>query len=277
MEYSAIKVALVQMRIAWEDKARNYETARRRIAEAVAQGTEAVFFPEMSFTGFSMNTDATKESDERTVQYMGALAQQYHVSIGFGWVKDCIGKCGKCENHYTIVDCAGNMLSDYAKIHPFSYAGEELKFRGGSALAHFSLNGIPCSSLVCYDLRFPEIFQAVSKRAHVIIVPANWPAKRREHWTTLLRARAIENQVYILAVNCVGESGGVPYMGDSCVISPDGEMKAALSGTEGMIVWELIDDTEDYRREFPVKQDRREALYARLFSGSSIQTRKEAD
>lgn len=271
MEYNMIKAALVQTQIVWEDKERNYGTAGRRVAEAAEQGVEAVFFPEMSFTGFSMNTGTTKEGDGRTVGHMGALARQYHVSIGFGWVKDCIGECGKCENHYTIVDTAGNVLSDYAKIHPFSCAGEDLKFQGGSTLTCFSLNGIPCSSLICYDLRFPEIFQAASKKAHVIIVPANWPSKRREHWKTLLRARAIENQVYILAVNCVGESGGVHYMGDSCVISPDGEVKAALSGTEGMIVLELADDAEAYRGEFPVRQDRREDLYAGLFSGSPMQ------
>lgn len=82
----------------------------------------------------------------------------------------------------------------------------------------------------------------------MIIVPANWPAKRRDHWRTLLRARAIENQVYILAVNCVGEIGGISYTGDSCVIGPDGDARAELSGTEGMIVWELSDDVERLRR-----------------------------
>lgn len=259
-----IRIALAQTQIVWEDKERNYEIAEKWIGEAVSREAEAVFFPEMSFTGFSMNTDATRERDERTIRRVSALAQQYHVSVGFGWVKDCIEVCGKCENHYTVVDSAGNVLSDYAKIHPFYYSGENLKFQGGSALAHFALNGIPCSSFVCYDLRFPEIFQAASRRAHVIIVPANWPAKRREHWKALLRARAIENQVYILAVNCVGEIGGVAYMGDSCVIDPDGKIRAELSEAEDLIMMELTDDAEHFRGEFPVKQDRREAFYARL-------------
>ena len=102
----------------------------------------------------------------------------------------------------------------------------------------------------------------------MIIVPANWPAKRRDHWRTLLRARAIENQVYILAVNCVGEIGGISYTGDSCVIGPDGDARAELSGTEGMIVWELSDDVERLRREFPVKRDRRETFYAELLRGA---------
>lgn len=267
MEYNRInriKIALVQTQIAWEDKERNYGTAAERMREAADRGVEAVFFPEMSFTGFSMNTDVTKESDGQTIRHMSGLARRHHVSVGFGWVKDCTGTGGKCENHYTVVDSAGDVLSDYAKLHPFSYSGEDLRFQGGSALAHFSLNGIPCSNFICYDLRFPEIFQAASGRAHVIVMPANWPARRREHWKTLLRARAIENQVYILAVNCVGETGGVTYTGDSCVIAPDGEVKAGLSGTEGMIMWELSDDTERFRREFPVRQDRRADLYAEM-------------
>lgn len=263
-----IKLALVQPQIEWEEKERNYASAGKWIWEAVRQGAEAVFFPEMSFTGFSMNTEITGEKDARTIEHMSALARQHHVSVGFGWVKDCVETCGKCENHYTIVDSAGEVLSDYAKLHPFSYSGEDLRFQGGSALAHFALRGIPCSSFICYDLRFPEVFQAASGRAHVIIVPANWPAKRRDHWRTLLRARAIENQVYILAVNCVGEIGGISYTGDSCVIGPDGEARAELSGTEGMIVWELTDDVERLRRGFPVKKDRRETFYAGLLSGA---------
>ena len=104
----------------------------------------------------------------------------------------------------------------------------------------------------------------LSKRAHVIVVAANWPAKRSAHWKALLQARAIENQVYILAVNCAGSIGGVWYTGDSCVINPDGIVRACLSGSEGMIYEELADDTASYRTAFPVKQDRREALYASL-------------
>ncbi len=261
---NTIKISLAQTWIAWEDKAYNYKIAKERIRESVKQEADAVFFPEMSFTGFSMNTDVTKEKDERTIQCMSTLAQQYHVSIGFGWVKDCMETCGKCENHYTIVDSTGNVLSDYAKLHPFSYSGEDSRFQGGSAIADFSLNGIPCSSFICYDLRFPEIFQAASKKAHMMIVPANWPAKRSAHWKALLQARAIENQVYILAVNCVGETGGVRYTGDSCVIGPDGDVRAMRSDAEGIIHFKLEDDVEDFRASFPVKQDRRETLYAGL-------------
>ena len=259
-----VKIALAQTTICWEAKEENYRKAEKRLQDAVMQGARAVFFPEMSFTGFSMNTSATKECDAQTVSRMKALARKYQLSIGFGWVKDCTAVCGKCENHYTIVDREGSVCSDYAKLHPFSYSGEDEKFQGGSAVSYFALDGILCSSVICYDLRFPELFQILSEKAHVIIVAANWPAKRSAHWRALLQARAIENQVYILAVNCVGSIGESWYTGDSCVINPDGIVRAGLSGSEGMIYYELADDAAYYRTMFPVKQDRRKALYASL-------------
>ena len=194
---------------------------------------------------------------------MQQYAVQYHISIGFGWVKDC-GE--KSENHYTIVNKAGKIISDYAKIHPFSYSGEDIKFQGGNKIAVFELDNIKFSTFICYDLRFPEIFQAASKTANIIIVPANWPASRSEHWKCLLRARAIENQVYILAINCVGEVGGLHYSGDSCVINPNGEILMELSGQEGVLEYELLDDVGDFRNSFQVKNDRREDLYCSLLA-----------
>lgn len=256
-----IKIALAQMNIIWEDKAANYKKAKALMKEAFEHGTEAIFFPEMSFTGFSMNTEVTKETGYETIACMKVLAQQYQMHIGFGWVKDC-GQ--KCENHYTIVDKEGNVISDYAKIHPFSYSGEDTKFQGGSAITQFQIKGIECSNFICYDLRFPEIFQQASKKAQVIIVPANWPAKRSEHWKTLLRARAIENQVYLLAVNCVGEIGGIYYSGDSGVFNPNGDLLASLSEKEGSLYCEILNDAGDFREAFPVKHDRREELYKTL-------------
>ncbi|MDE7322687.1 MAG: carbon-nitrogen family hydrolase [Lachnospiraceae bacterium] len=256
-----MRIALAQTAIVWEEKEQNFKKAEEQIKDAVNRHTEAIFFPEMSFTGFSMNTDATKECGNETVNRVKSLAVQYRMAVGFGWVRDC---GGKCENHYTIVDRTGNIISDYVKIHPFSCSGEDLKFRGGSSLSYFSLNGIVCSTFICYDLRFPEIFQAASKKAHAIIVPANWPAKRSGHWQTLLRARAVENQVYILAVNCTGDIGGIHYTGDSCVIDPDGAVQSVLHGGEGILYVELTDDVEDIRRGFPVKYDRREELYKSL-------------
>ena len=159
--FQRMRIALAQTAIIWEDKEQNFKKAEEQIKDAVNHNTEAIFFPEMSFTGFSMNTDATKESGDGTVRRMQSIAGQYRMAAGFGWVRDC---GGKCENHYTVVDRSGKIISDYVKLHPFSYSGEHLQFRGGDTLSYFSLYGIACSTFICYDLRFPEIFQAASKR-----------------------------------------------------------------------------------------------------------------
>lgn len=256
-----IKIALYQMHIIWEDKEANYLQLENKLRELKDKKTELLLLPEMSFTGFSMNTDVTKESHMETVSKMAEYAKQYHIAIGFGWVKDC-GE--KAENHYSIVNENGEVLSDYEKIHPFSYSGEDKKFQGGGRIGHFKLKGIPFSSFICYDLRFPEIFQIASKEAHVILVPANWPEKRRGHWRCLLQARAIENQVYIIGVNCVGNIGGVDYSGDSCVIDPNGEILMESSRQDGVLEYELTDDVNEFRTMFQVKRDRREELYRTL-------------
>lgn len=259
-----MKIALYQMYIEWENKEINYLHAEDAIARASKEEVELFLLPEMSFTGFSMNTDITKENENQTLERMEKYARKYEIAIGFGWVKDC-GL--RAENHYTIVDKNGNLLSDFTKIHPFSYAGENEKFKGGEKIADFCLGGISFSTFICYDLRFPEVFQIASKKADVILVPANWPEKRTEHWKCLLKARAIENQVYIVGINCAGEINGLNYSGFSCIIDPNGKVLEELPDREGVLTFELENDVEKIRNGFPVKRDRREGLYSRLNQG----------
>lgn len=252
-----MRIAVYQMNITWENKKRNYLKVEQ-LLKTCEKRNDLLLLPEMSFTGFSMNTDMTKESHLETISKMMEYTRKFQIAIGFGWVKDC-GE--KSENHYTIIDKAGKIISDYVKIHPFSFSGEDQKFRGGSCISSFEFMDVRFASFICYDLRFPEIFQIASKTAHVILIPANWPQKRRDHWRCLLRARAIENQVYIIAINCIGEIGGLTYLGDSCVIDPNGKIMLEMSDCEGILEYELIDDVEDFRNLFQVKKDRCEELY----------------
>ncbi|MCR5688366.1 MAG: carbon-nitrogen family hydrolase [Lachnospiraceae bacterium] len=245
-----MKIALAQTTIVWEERDKNIENAERLIEANKEAGW--FFFPEMSFTGFSMNTALTAEDDRKTVGIMSGIARSHGVGIGFGWVRSA---GPMAENVYTIVGPDGSVVSEYAKIHPFSFSGEDRKFCGGDKISVFELEGIPFSSFICYDLRFPELFREVAKSVHAVVVPACWPAKRSEHWKTLIRARAIEDQVYILGVNCCGDIGGLYYSGDSCVIDPNGEIKASLSDKEGAVIYELTDDADSFRRRFPVLDD----------------------
>ena len=257
-----MKTALVQSRIIWEDKAANIAKLEDVISEN--PDTELFLLPEMSFTGFSMNTAVTGDSGDETVSEIRKFAVRYGVSVGFGWVRRMGVKCG---NVYTVIDRDGRILSEYVKTHPFSFSGEDRYFTRGDRLSVYRIGDIPFSTFICYDLRFPEIFRAVCRDVHAVIIPANWPEKRSEHWKTLLRARAIENQVYILAVNCFGEMNGMYYSGDSCIIAPDGNVLMSLSGREGVIKYDFNDDTEKYRRAFPVLQDMRTGFRIDLPAG----------
>lgn len=252
-----MKVALAQFDIIWEDKESNIANAESLIAAAANDGSDIIFFPEMSFTGFSMNTRVTGEKNSYTVDRISNIAKQNDIAVGFGWVR---WHDNKCENVYTLLDSSGKIVSEYVKMHPFSYSGEDKYFAGGDKVMVADFKGIPFSTFICYDLRFPEIFRAVAKDVHMIIVPACWPSKRAEHWKTLLRARAIENQVYILGINCQGNIGGLYYSGDSCVITPNGDTAVSMSDKFGLLTYSLLDDAEEYRKRFPVLRDMKPIL-----------------
>lgn len=259
-----MRIALIESNIKWENKKANLDALVDAITFVSDMELDLVLLPEMSFTGFSMNVRRTKESDYCTVNKIKEISKKYDIAIGFGWVKD---NGDKCENHYSIVKDS-DILIDYVKIHPFSYSGENIVFNGGEKLYLCKFKDFSVGIQICYDLRFPETFQILSKEASLIVVPANWPQKRREHWNTLLKARAIENQVYMAGINCVGNIGEQVYSGDSVILSPNGEivdpLKVIHSNDDNIYIYDIKNDVEKYRSEFPVKKDRREKLYAQL-------------
>ncbi len=253
-----MKAALCQFRIAFEEKAQNLRRAEEMVASAAKAGAEIIFFPEMSFTGFSMQVSRTGETDGETAARMQQYAQRYGIAVGFGWVKKA-GAHG--ENHYTVTDKTGAVLADYIKVHPFSFSGEDRYFAAGDRPVIFTYGGITFGLFICYDLRFPEIFRAVSAEAEVLVVAANWPEKRIAHWNRLLEARAIENQAWVLGINCVGEQQGQHYNGSSRAVDPAGETADALTDREGMIFCGIGDEAAQLRSSFPALKDRRTALY----------------
>ena len=271
-------IGLAQMHIAWENKEENkmhIEKYVQKFSEAVAglNDTALLLFPEMSMTGFSMNTELTADKNDESVEFAKKIADKYKIALGIGWVKK---QEVLSENHYSIVDSSGDMISDYVKIHPFSYSGEDRYFQGGDSMALCTIKDFCVGTAICYDLRFPELFQAMSKKTDLIIVPANWPQKRRTHWMTLLSARAIENQCYIAGVNCCGEIGELSYSGDSALYYPDGETVALYDvltldfdgvekGLNQLFIYKIENDVANERFSFPVKNDRREELYKQLY------------
>lgn len=285
-------LGLVQSNIVWEKKQENTEKMRKYIELFNAHakdcaGERLLLFPEMSLTGFSMNTEMTAELHKETVHAVHQLSGAYNVSLGVGWVQGADGKA-LCENHYSIITPDGGDILDYAKLHPFSYSGEDRFFRGGDRLCACQFGDMRIGVAICFDLRFPEIFQILSDCVDMIVVPANWPEKRSRHWRTLLEARAIENQCYIAGINCCGMMDDTYYSGDSCLYDAGGglvvpevdiSMKDTETGAgdisdaagaicfadeERLLIYHIKNNVSSVRETFPVKAERRNELYGKL-------------
>ena len=157
-----------------------------------------------------------------------------------------------------VVAGPGGEVHRYRKIHPFSHAGENQHYLAGDAFTSVVIEGLRFTLFVCYDLRFADEFWATAAQTDAYLVVANWPEKRRWHWTALLKARAIENQAYVIGVNRVGEGGGLRYRGDSRILDPMGQVLAAASEQEALLIADLDAATvRRTRQKLPFLLDRR--------------------
>jgi omega-amidase len=258
-----MRLALAQLDITFEDKLVNKETAMQFIKHAVAEKVDIILFPEMTLTGFSMNTSLIAETHNETIDFFKEISSKFNIVIGFGYVEGI----SNSKNKYSIVAPEQGELANYSKIHLFSFASETKFYESGNKINLLSVFGFTICPFICYDLRFPEIFQIASKTANLITVAANWPIERREHWITLLRARAIENQCFIAGINRVGEGNGINYSGDSMIIDPLGNIISNLYMEEGLVIADISPlDVTAVRENFRLKEDRKETLYYNVFS-----------
>lgn len=256
-----MRIALIQTDILWEDPAANHTRVERRIQEAAALGAQLVVLPEMFCTGFSM-------AAERIAQPPDGPSATFlqDVAAGLGvWILAGVPEQGPegPTNNALLVQPDG-AIQRYSKIHPFSFAEEHRHYRPGTAVRTFEVAGVRITPLICYDLRFPEPFRLAASETDCFVVIANWPERRRVHWQTLSRARAIENLCYVAAVNRVGEGGGLRYAGDSALFSPWGEPLLQASEEEAILVGEVsAAKVAEVRATFPALQDRRPEAYRR--------------
>ncbi|MDO4531301.1 MAG: nitrilase-related carbon-nitrogen hydrolase [Bacillota bacterium] len=260
-----MKIAIAQLDMGFEEKEKAMALCASGMQEAKKKGADFIVFPEMTLTGFTMQPEVYGENrtDSRTIAFFREEAEKNGIAVCFGLP---VHEAGVSTNHCIIIDETGRVLADYAKIHPFSFGAEAKHYVGGDSLSFCEIKGVPVSPLICYDLRFPEPFQVLSEKSRVITVIASWPTPRREHWMTLLKARAIENQCFIVGVNRGGEGGGLSYNGDSMIVSPLGEVLVHLDGGSGMAIAEIdLSEAESYRSSFPVKADRKPLLYHALW------------
>lgn len=256
-----MRIAAIQHDTIWNDRDANFARLAPMVAAAAAGGARLVLLTEMFSTGFVVD-DSLKGEPEGGVsaQFLAAQAALHDV-----WV------CGSCPevpagsdpndtrpaNSFVLAGPDGT-VHRYRKIHPFTYGGESNHFRAGSELVQLEIEGVRVSPFVCYDLRFADEFWQLAPTTDVYLVPANWPEGRRNHWMSLLQARAIENQAYVVGCNRVGEGGGLKYVGDSRIVDPLGELLATGSQHETILYADIEPATVATTRErFRFLQDRR--------------------
>lgn len=254
-----VKIALVQLDIRWESKKINCERAEEFIKKASHEKCDIVVFPEMFNTGFSMNISAIAENkDGETASVLSDMAKRYEINLIAGFpVKAFDGKKGK--NIAVVYDRKGECIARYVKIHPFSFASEDRHYAAGNNTVIFNIEGMSSGIFICYDLRFPEVFRTIAKDVQSIFVIANWPSSRKEHWETLLKARAIENQCFIIGVNRIGTDGNeIHYPGNSKVFDPSGIEICSGNDTDEYVTC-IIDTRKvaETRLRFPFLNDMR--------------------
>ena len=250
-------VAAVQHDIIWADRDANFAALETRVREAAAAGARLVILSEMFSTGFVVDRDDIGEPEGgSSAGFLSRLASELGI-----WV------CGSCPEttdddprpfNSLVVSGPGSQVHRYRKIHPFTYGGEDRHFRAGSEFLTVDIEGIRTSFFVCYDLRFADEFWGLAHDTDLFVVPANWPATRREHWIALLKARAIENQAYVAGCNRTGTGGGLTYSGDSRIFDPLGTPLAEGSDSPEILYAEITAETvAATRARFPFLQDRR--------------------
>jgi omega-amidase len=251
-----MKLIGIQLNIVWEDKRATFDRARRLIESTRPEPGVLLVFPEMFSTGFSMNVAGIHEGDDRPAEaFLQLLAREYGVYVLGGVVNR--GSDGRGLNQAIAFSPQGDELIRYDKMHPFTLGEEGKHYTAGSTVHLFDWKGMSVAPFVCYDLRFPEVFRAAARRkAQLLAVIANWPYPREGHWVTLLQARAIENQAYVIGVNRCGRDPKHSYFGRSLIIDPHGTILADAGAGEGLLSAEIDPDMVDaWRREFPALRD----------------------
>ena len=216
-----LKVTIFQCKLVWEDPAANLSFFDKRL-DQLTQPTDLVVLPEMFTTGFTMNArELAQDMDGMAVAWMRDASARHQVHIaGSMIIRD-----GQQYYNRLVWAKPDGALQTYDKRHLFRMSGEHEVYSAGDQTIIVELKGWNICPLICYDLRFPVWTRNARKQYDLAVFVANWPAPRSMHWETLLRARAIENQCFVIGVNRVGTDGNnLPYDGKSAFIDPTGKV-----------------------------------------------------
>lgn len=221
-ETTRLMVALGEYDTGWHDPKASLAAASRMIRRVAEVGADMVVLPELATTGATTEGDRAVPLESPDVTAIRAMAKssQMWVIAGIA-LREARGACA--VNAAVAVNPAGEIVAVHRKQRLFGFAGEDREFTPGNESTVLDVNGIKLGLFICYELRFPELFRPVAAQVDAMVVVANWPANRHEHWDALLRARAIENQCFMIGVNRTGFADGLSYLGGSTVFDPWGD------------------------------------------------------
>ena len=261
---NAVHICSAQIAGVWEDPDATLKKAGIFVRHAAASGAAMVCFPEQFATGWDPCSGAhAEDTSGSTVSILRELAKENNISV-LGSFRERTENLPK--NTAIVIGSDGNILSEYAKIHLFSYGSEHKGFTPGSELGIFTLGPLTCGIAICYDLRFPELFRLYAKKGvQAVFVPAAWPAGRMKHWELFITVRACENQIYVTGINTTGRTPVDQYVGGSMTADPHGAVISRANEAEQLLFCELDPEAvKAARTSFPVAKDCRDDLYQAL-------------
>ncbi|OMP68074.1 carbon-nitrogen family hydrolase [Domibacillus epiphyticus] len=258
-----MKISCLQMDIAFGSPHVNYERAASLLEQAHKAGCKIAVLPELWTTGYDLTRldEIADKNAAKAKTFLSDTAKKYGMHIVGGSVANDTEDGVK--NTMIVVNNKGEVVKEYSKLHLFRLMNEEKYLIAGDEDGLFELEGEKMAGFICYDIRFPEWFRKqVLNGARVLFVPAEWPLTRVDHWRTLLIARAIENQAYVIACNRSGSDPDNKFAGHSMIIGPWGEVIAEAGEAEELLVGEIdFAFIKEIRSRIPVFEDRRESYY----------------
>jgi omega-amidase len=257
------KIGLAQMDIVFGHPEENKKKVEQWVKNASDEGCNTVVLPELWTTGYDLTRmdEIADEGAKDSTSFLSALSKKYSIHIVGGSVAQKTQD--GVSNTLLVTNSKGKLVKQYSKLHLFKLMDEHHYLLPGHEDGIFTLQDTEMAGLICYDIRFPEWFRKqVLLGAKVVFVVAEWPAARIDHWQTLLRARAIENQCFVIACNRVGSDPNNEFGGCSLIIDPWGEILSKGSQMEELVTAEInLQEVEKVRKKIPIFQDRRPDFY----------------
>lgn len=258
-----MKISLIQSDILFGQPEENIERMVGYLKKAMENQPDVIVLPELWTTGYDLTRirEIGDLDGQETQRLFSSFARDYHVNLVLGSIAE-VREEGVYNTSY-VFNREGEIDSAYSKVHLFRLMEEEKYLAPGKQHGQFQLDGVSAAVMICYDIRFPEFTRKLAlDGTKILFVPAEWPHPRLHHWRTLLMARAIENQMFVVACNRVGHGAGTDFFGHSMVINPWGEVIVEGDESEAILTADVrVEEVDEVRKKIPIFEDRRPEFY----------------